>query len=137
MALLSLKPRIRTLIDERNYGTKYDDRMDQDPYFDGNDSESAANARRRVRAFLAEVDPVLYRADIIAFSHFGTIRALVAELLNMSDTEMMRLNVLNGEAFLFERSFEAGKPHFSQKELPPHILEKSASSIRMPDMVAI
>lgn len=133
MDLLSLKPRIQPLINERDYGTKYDARMDQDPYFNENDSESAVNARRRVIAFIHEVEAVLYRADVIVFSHFGTIRALVAELLEMSDTEMMRFDVPNGAAFLFERSFQAGEPRFSQKGLPPHILKKTASLIRMPD----
>jgi len=135
MNLLSLKPGIRQLLNERNYGTKYEDKMDQDPYFNGNDSESALNARRRVVTFLQEVDAVLHRADVILFSHFGTIRALVADLLEMSDADMMRFDVPNGAIFLFERSFEAGKPRFSRKELPPHILEKSASLIRIPDMV--
>jgi broad specificity phosphatase PhoE len=135
MGLLSLKPRIQPLINERDYGTKYEDRMDQDPYFDGNDSESAVNARRRVKTFIHEVDAVLYRADVIVFSHFGTIRAVVADLLKLSDAEMMRFDVPNGAAFLFERSFEAEKPRFSQKTLPVHILEKTASLIRMPDIV--
>ncbi len=137
MALLSLKPRIKPLINERDYGTKYDARMDQDPYFDGNGSESAVNARRRVTTFIHEVEAVLHRADVIVFSHFGALRALVAELLEMSDAEMMRFDVPNGAAFLFERSFEAGMPRFSQKELPPHILEKTASLIRMPGTLTL
>jgi broad specificity phosphatase PhoE len=134
MGLLSLKPRIRLLLNERNYGTKYENKMDQDPYFDGNDSESAVNARHRVTSFLKEVDAVLYRADILAFSHFGTIRALVADLLDITDTEMMKLDVLNGEVFLLERTFDAGRPHFSRKALPPHVLEKTASFIRIPEV---
>ena len=136
MALLSLKPRIRPLINERDYGTKYDPRMDQDPYFDKNGSESAVNARRRVTTFIHEVEAVLYRADVIVFSHFGTIRALVAELLRISDAQMMQFDVPNGAAFLFERSFQAGTPLFSQEPLPLHILEKTtASLIRMPDTI--
>lgn len=135
MGLLSLRPRIQSLINERNYGTKYEDKMDQDPYFDGNDSESGFYARRRAREFLKEIEGVLYCADIIAFSHFGIIRALIADVLNMSDMDMMRIEVPNGAAFLFERSFEAGVQHFSRKELEPHLLEKTASFIRIPDAV--
>jgi broad specificity phosphatase PhoE len=135
MALLSLKPRIRPLINERDYGTKYDAQMDQDPNYDKNDSESAINARRRVTAFIHEAEAELYRADVIVFSHFGTIRALVAELLKLSDTQMMQFDVPNGAAFLFERSFQAGTSLFSQKALPPHILEKTASLIRLPHTV--
>ena len=138
MNLLSLKPRIRPLLNERNYGTKFEDKMDQDPYFAANDSESGAAARVRVIGFLQEVDSVLYRADVLAFSHFGTIRALIANLLELSDADMMKFDVQNGAAFLFERSFDhAGKPRFSQKELQPHVLEKSATYIRMPDMLNV
>jgi broad specificity phosphatase PhoE len=136
MGLLSLGFRIRPLLNERNYGTKYENKMDQDPYFDGNDSESAVSARHRVKSFLKEVNAMLYRADVLAFSHFGTIRALLADLLNMTDTEMMKLDVANGEVFLLERSFDGGTPHFSRKVLPPHVLEKTASFIRIPEVVA-
>lgn len=135
MGLLSLEPRIQPLLDERNYGTKYEDKMDQDPYFDGNDSESGFYARRRAKEFLKEIQGAMCRADIIAFSHFGTIRALIAEVLDMSDMDMMRIDVPNGAAFLFERGFDAGVPYFARKELQPHILEKTASFIRIPDSV--
>jgi broad specificity phosphatase PhoE len=136
MSLLSLSPRIRPLLNERNYGTKYIDTMDKDPDFDANDSESGVKARRRIVGFLREIDPVLYRADVIAFSHFGTIRALVANLLQLSDACMMTFDVENGAAFLFERTFDvSGKPHFSQKPLKPHVLKKSASYIKYADII--
>jgi len=135
MNLLSLKPRKRPLLNERNYGTKYLDKMDQDADFDGNDSESGAKARRRVIGFLREIDSVLYRADVIAFSHFGTIRALVGNLLQLSDPDMMTFDVPNGAAFLFERRFGSdGKPYFSRENLKPHVLEKTASFIRYADI---
>jgi len=138
MNLLSLKPRIQPLLNERNYGTKFDNKMDQDPYFAGNDSESGAAARVRVTGFLQEIDAVLYRADVVASSHFGTIRALIANLLQLSDAEMMKFDVPNGAAFLFERSFDdAGKPRFSQKKLEPHVLKKSASYISLPDTLKV
>jgi broad specificity phosphatase PhoE len=136
MGLLSLKPRIQPLINERDYGTKYEAKMDQDPYYHGHDSESAVNARRRVSIFIRQIDAVLYRSDVIAFSHFGTIRALIADLLQLSDTDMMQRDVRNGAVFLFERSFVAGKARFCQTELPGHILEKTASFIQMPEMVS-
>jgi broad specificity phosphatase PhoE len=138
MNLLSLKPRIQPLINERDYGTKYENTMDQDPYFAGNDSESGVAARVRVIGFLREIDSVLYRADVLAFSHFGTIRALRANLLQLSDADMMKFDVQNGAALLFERSFdEAGKPRFSQKDLQPHVLKKSASYITIPDSLKV
>jgi broad specificity phosphatase PhoE len=136
MGLLSLKPRIQPLINERDYGTQYEAKMDQDPYYDAHDSESSVNARRRVSTFIRHVDAVLYRSDVITFSHFGTIRALIANLLQFSDAEMMQLDVPNGAVFLFERRFIAGKARFSQTQLPDHILKKTASLIRMPEMVS-
>jgi broad specificity phosphatase PhoE len=136
MGLLSLKPRTQPLINERDYGTQYEAKMDQDPYYQGHDSESAVNAKRRVSIFIRHIDAVLYRSDVIVFSHFGTIRALIADLLHLSDLDMMQRDVPNGAVFLFERSFVAGKARFSQKELPDHILEKTASLIRMPEMVS-
>jgi len=133
MNLLSLRPQIRPLLNERNYGTKFLDKMDQDADFDANDSESGAKARRRVIGFLREIDSVLYRADVIAFSHFGTIRALVGNLLQLSDPDMMTFDVPNGAAFLFERKVGSdGKPYFSRESLKPHVLEKTASYISMP-----
>src|SRR5271168_5035276 len=55
MSLLSVDPRIRPLLNERDYGTMYDPRMDTDPTFDANDSESAVRAKLRVRGFLDEI----------------------------------------------------------------------------------
>lgn len=134
MGLLSLNPQVYPLLNERNYGTKYEDKMDQDPFFDGNDSESEATARVRVVGFLKEIDSIMYRADVIAFSHFGAIRALIANLLNLSDGEMMKFDVPNGAAFLFERTFDSsGHAQFSQRHLEPHILEKTASFIQLPE----
>jgi len=137
MNLLSLEPRIQPLLNERNYGTKYTETMDKDPDYDANDSESGVKARQRVIGFLREIDSVLYRADVIAFSHFGTIRALVANLLQLSDACMMTIDVENGAAFLFERTFDVSrKPHFSQQPLQPHVLEKSASYIKYADIAS-
>jgi broad specificity phosphatase PhoE len=133
MGLLSVEPRIRPLLNERDYGTVYDKRMDTDPTFDGNDSESAAQARARVRGFIAEAESLLYRADVLAFSHFGAIRALTADLLGLSDARMMTLDVPNGAAALFVRTVGPdGTWRFQQQELPAHVLPRTAPPITPP-----
>ena len=133
MGLLPVDPRIRPLLNERDYGTVYDPRMDTDAAFGGNDSESGLSARVRVRGFLAEVEPLLYRADVLAFSHFGAIRALVANLVGLTDAEMMSLDVPNGGAFLFERIVDGdGTTSFRRGDLPDHVLPKIASLITTP-----
>jgi broad specificity phosphatase PhoE len=133
MALLSVEPRIRPLLNERDYGTKYEKRMDEDAEYDANDSESAVKARARVIGFLDEIDSVLYRADVVAFSHYGAIRALIANILNLTNDQMMELDVPNGRAFFFVRTFDpTGKQKFVQQPLPDHVLEKTASHIKVP-----
>jgi broad specificity phosphatase PhoE len=133
MGLLSIRPAIEPLLNERDYGTVYDPRMDTDPAFDGNDSESSINARRRVRCLLPMVEALLWRADVLAFSHFGAMRAFIADLLHLSDAEMMTLDVPNGGAFLFQRSLDAaGRSVFAQQPLPVHVLPKTASLIVHP-----
>jgi broad specificity phosphatase PhoE len=133
MGLLSIDPTIRSLLNERDYGTVYDPRMDTDPAFDANDSESAICARHRVKGLMPEIDTLLYRADVLAFSHYGAIRALVANLLNLSDAAMMTLDVPNGGAFLFDRRLDAaGRSVFTQVDLPDHVLAKSAVAITRP-----
>jgi broad specificity phosphatase PhoE len=133
MGLLSAAPRIQPLINERDYGTVYDPRMDTDPTFDANDSESAVRAKLRVRAFIDEVEGLLNRADVLAFSHFGAIRALVADLLGLTDSQMMSLDVPNGGAFLFARSIGPdGTSSYRQQVLPAHVLPKTAAAITPP-----
>jgi broad specificity phosphatase PhoE len=136
MGLLYLKAQIRAVLNERDYGTQYDAKMDQDPDFDANDSESAHRARARVEGFMVEVESMLHRADVLAFSHFGTLRALIANLLKLSDSEMMKLDVPNGAAFLFERTFDSsGRSVYTPKPLPDHVLPKTAPLITVPDVV--
>ena len=133
MGLPSAKPAIRPLLNERDYGTEYDKRMDTDATFDANGCESAVRARVRVRGFLTEISDLLDRADVLAFSHFGAIRALVANVLNLTDHEMMTLDVPNGRAFLFARTFDhEGKPSFTRQPLPEHVLPKTAPLITPP-----
>jgi broad specificity phosphatase PhoE len=128
MGLLALQPRIRCELNERDYGTAYDPRMDADPYFHANQSESSAGARPRLRAFLAEAVPVLSRADVIAFSHMGAIRALIAEILGLSDAGMMARKVDNGEGFRFVLTRAAdGKAIFVEDPLPVHLLSPGAT----------
>jgi len=131
MGLLSAAPRIEPLLNERNYGDPYDPRMDSEPGFDGNGSESSVAARPRARAFIELIEPILPRADVLCFSHMGLMRALIAELLGLSDAAMMQTVVDNGRAFLFERSLSPDRhPLYSQQWLPDHLLEKTAPFAR-------
>jgi broad specificity phosphatase PhoE len=133
MGLLSVQPAIRPLLNERDYGAIYDKRMDSDATFDGEGCESGVRARVRVQGFLTEVSHLLHRADVLAFSHFGVIRALVANLVGLTDAQMMSLDVPNGGAFLFTRGFDAsGAAVFVQHPLPAHVLPKTAAPISQP-----
>jgi broad specificity phosphatase PhoE len=133
MSLLSIQPRVRPLLNEREYGVTYDPRMDTDPNFDGSGSESAAEARNRVTGLMEEFESLLGRADVLAFSHYGTIRALIANLTDLDDEAMMQIDVPNGGAFLFLRTFdEDGQSVFTAQPLPDHVLEKTASLISQP-----
>jgi broad specificity phosphatase PhoE len=137
MGLLSVQPKIRPLLNERDYGTTYDPRMDTDPTFDANDSESAVAAKARVAGFIEEITDLLGRADILAFTHYGAIRALIADLIGLTDAQMMTLDVPNGGAFLFERTFHAdGKSTFTRQTLPHHVLPKTAAAITAPPAAA-
>jgi broad specificity phosphatase PhoE len=131
MGLLSVTPRINPRLNERDYGTVYDPVMDTDPDSTLNGSESSVEARARARSFLAEIDGLLGRADVMAFSHFGTMRALIAEVLGLTDAEMMQLAVDNGKAFLFERT-STGPSRFVQQTLPAHLLPKTIAPITLP-----
>jgi len=133
MDLLYLQPKINPLLNERDYGTKYAKIMDEDPAFDGNNSESAIRAKARVAGFLQGIDSLLYRADVLAFSHFGAIRGLLAILRGLTDTEMMKADVPNGGAFLFSREFDkTGKAAVVEQTLPAHVLPKSAERAKVP-----
>ncbi|HEX3406554.1 MAG TPA: histidine phosphatase family protein [Caulobacteraceae bacterium] len=133
MGLLSVQPEIRPLLNERDYGSHYAKVMDEDPYCSLDGSESGARARVRVRGFLAETIPVLDRADVLAFTHMGATRALIAELLELSDAEMMTRPIDNGAAFLFERLIDPqGRSTFEERPLPAHVLPKLAAPIVQP-----
>jgi broad specificity phosphatase PhoE len=133
MGLLSVAPAITALLNERNYGTTYLPAMDTDPAFDGNQSESSIRARARVRAIISLAEHLLERADVVWFSHFGTMRAIIADLLRLSDTEMMTTDVQNGQAFLFQRTVDDdGRSVWKQVALPEHVLVKTAPPIAPP-----
>jgi broad specificity phosphatase PhoE len=107
--------------------------MDSDPNCTLNGSESSVRARVRVRGFLGEVVAMLDRTDVLAFSHMGAMRALIAEVLGLSDADMMKRQIDNGAAFLFQRVFDAkGRPSFVELELPDHVLAKTAPPITQP-----
>jgi broad specificity phosphatase PhoE len=136
MNLLSIEPKISPLLNERDYGAKYDKKMDEQADFGGPGIETGAQAKRRVRGFLDDVVRLLDRADVLAFSHFGTIRAIVANLLDLSDDEMMTLDVPNGGAFAFERVFAVdGRYQFKKLAWPENILTKEATPISEPSTV--
>lgn len=133
MGLLSVTPRINPLLNERDYGTTYLDEMDTDPNCTANGSESSVQARARARGFLDEVAFLLPRADVLAFSHMGVMRALIAEILMLSDAEMMKTVVDNGHAFQFDRIQDAqGNWNYVERPLPPHLLPKVAPNITAP-----
>ncbi len=133
MGLLSVAPLIRPVLNERNYGVTYDPKMDQIAAFSGNDSESSVRARVRIQAFVREIEPMLERADVLAFSHMGILRALLANLRNLSDQEMMTIDVPNGGVFLFERTLgPAGASIYTQLPLPNPVLPRTAPSIEEP-----
>jgi broad specificity phosphatase PhoE len=133
MGLLSAQPRIRPQLNERDYGTAYEPIMDQDPNCSLNGSESSVRARVRLRGFLNEAIGLLDRADVLAFSHMGALRALIADVLGLSDAQMMTLQIENGRAFLFVRQLDAqGRSHFVEQALPAHLLPKVAAAITQP-----
>jgi broad specificity phosphatase PhoE len=84
--------------------------------------------------FLEEIDHLLYRADVLAFSHFGALRGLLAILENKTDAEMMHIDVQNGEAFLFVREFnQDGRPKFLRQTLSEHVYTTlSVERIKVP-----
>jgi broad specificity phosphatase PhoE len=131
MGILSVDPRVSALLNERNYGTTYLPAMDTDPDCTANDSESSHQARPRARAFVEQAEAILPRADVLAFSHMGLMRAMIAELMGLTDDDMMQTTVDNGRAFLFERTIDGdGRSNWSERELPAHVLAKSASPIQ-------
>lgn len=133
MGLLSVQPRIWAVSNERDYGMVYDPAMDTDPACTLNGSESSVQARVRVRLFLDDIAYLLPWADVLASSHMGTMRAMIAEILNLSDTEMMARTIDNGHAFQFDHIEDGpGKWHYKEVQLPDHILPKIAGKITLP-----
>jgi broad specificity phosphatase PhoE len=137
MGLLSVSPTVTAFLNERNYGTAYVPAMDTDPAFAGNQSESSIRARARVREIIASAEHLLERTDVLWFSHYGTMRAIIADLLRLSDADMMNIDVPNGQAFLFQRTVDDdGSSLWKQLELPQHVLEKTAPPITRPPAMA-
>jgi broad specificity phosphatase PhoE len=133
MGVMSVEPRISPLLNERDYGTAYVPEMDEDPDCAANGSESSARARVRARRFLIEATGLLDRADVLAFTHMGTTRALIAEILGLSDQDMMKRTIDNGAAFRFDRIFSAGGDStFVEQPLPRHVLPRLVAPISQP-----
>lgn len=104
MGILSVEPKIRAVLNERNYGSPFNDQGDIDPNSEAHNSEAAVRARVRVKGFIREIEPILERADVLAFSHKGTLTALLANLRGVSDADMMKVDVNNGSVFLRNRA---------------------------------
>ena len=134
MGILSVAPKILAVLNERNYGNPFNAQGDIDPYSDANDSESAVRARVRVEGFLRQIEPILERADVLAFSHMGTLRSLLANLRNLSDADMMKIDVRNGSVFLFKRApaEEGGSRWTEVTDLPDPVIATSAPVIQPP-----
>jgi broad specificity phosphatase PhoE len=136
MNLLSVQPKITPFLNEREYGMAYNKRMDEEADFGAPECETGLQAKRRVMGFLDSIVPLLDRADVLAFSHKGTIRAIVANILGLSDEAMMALDVPNGAAFGFERILAPnGSFRFKNLDLPDDILDKEAPFITQPPTV--
>jgi broad specificity phosphatase PhoE len=133
MGLLSVQPAVSPLLNERDYGTAYEPAMDTDPNCDLNGSESSVKARLRLREFLEQVTPILPRADVMAFSHMGAMRALIAEILGLSDDAMMKLDIPNGRAFQFNGTPDAaGHWHFAEQPISEHLLTVDKETVSEP-----
>ena len=134
MGVLSVEPKIRAVLNERNYGIPFNGQADIDPNSDANGSESAVRARTRVKGFIREIEPILERADVLAFSHKGTVRSLLANLRGLSDEEMMQIDVSNGSVFVFNRTptVDGGSTWTEVKDLPDPVIAKAAPVIEPP-----
>jgi broad specificity phosphatase PhoE len=105
MGILSIQPKIRAVLNERNYGVPFNNAGTTDPFSTANGTESAVRARIRMKAFVTEIEPLLERADVLAFSHEGSLQALLANLRRTPDRDMMK-PIPNGSIFLFERTID-------------------------------
>ena len=134
MGILSVEPKIRAALNERNYGSPFNGQGDIDPDSDANGSESAVRARVRVKGFIREIEPILERADVLAFSHMGALRSLLANLRGLSDADMMKIDVSNGSVFLFGRTptAEGGSVWTEVTDLPDPVIAKAAPVIEPP-----
>jgi len=133
MGILSVEPKIRAVLNERNYGIPFNVAGTKDPFSTVNGSESAVRARVRMKAFVAEIEPLLERADVLAFSHEGALQALLANLRHTPDKDMMK-PIPNGSIFLFVRTTDAsGKSTWTEDtKLPNPVLPKSAPTVWPP-----
>jgi len=133
MGILSVEPKIRAVLNERNYGVPFNKAATTDPFSTASGAESAVRARVRMKAFAAEIEPLLERADVLAFSHEGALQALLANLRRTPDEDMMK-PIPNGSIFLFERTIDtSGESIWTEDtELPNPVLPKSAPTVQPP-----
>lgn len=133
MGILSVEPKIRPVLNERNYGVPFNKAALTDPFSTQNGSESAVRARVRMKAFVAEIESLLERADVLAFSHEGALQALLANLRGTSDKDMMK-PIPNGSVFLFDRSIgDCGQSIWAEvTNLPDPVLPTGAPRVEPP-----
>jgi len=133
MGILSVDPKVRAVLNERSYGIPFNDEGLTDPFSAKNGTEPAVRARVRMEAFIVEIEPLLERADVLAFSHEGSLQALLANLRGTPDKDMMK-PIPNGQIFLFERSIERhGESVWTEMtNLPNPVLPPGAPGIAPP-----
>jgi broad specificity phosphatase PhoE len=133
MGILSVEPKIRAVLNERNYGIPFNKAAMTDPFSTAKGTESAVRARVRMKGFVVEIEPLLDRADVLAFSHEGALQALLANLRDTPDREMMK-PIPNGSIFLFNRTIStSGESVWTEDtKLPNPVLPKSAPTVKPP-----
>jgi broad specificity phosphatase PhoE len=86
-----------------------------------------------VQAFLDEIEPLLERSDVLAFTHEGALQALLANLRNAPTSKMM-ITIPNGAIYMFNRHVGAdGSIVWNEDtKLPDPLLPIGAPSIDPP-----
>jgi broad specificity phosphatase PhoE len=133
IGILSVEPKVRASLNERSYGIPFNPAGRTDPLSALNGTEPAARARVRVRAFLDEIEPLLERSDVLAFTHEGALQALLANLRGTPTPQMM-ITIPNGAIYLFNRSIGVdGLIEWTENtQLPDPLLPIGAPSIDPP-----
>jgi hypothetical protein len=63
----------------------------------------------------------------------GAMRALIAEILGLSDEKMMKIKVPNGQVFQFDGELDVtGSWHFEEVKVPSHLLSPDQERVTEP-----